>query len=237
MKKPLIGIIPLVDTDKDSLWMLPGYMNCIENAGGIPVMFPLTTNNAVLEQLFECVDGILFTGGQDVYPMLYRQSPTPECGKPCFERDMMEGILLKLAVKHDKPVFGICRGIQFINAALGGELYQDLPTENPSNIEHHQKAPYDTPIHKILIKKDSPLGKLLKKDVLSVNSYHHQAIKLLSPQLEAMAFSEDGLVEAVCHKTAKFIWAVQWHPEYSYKSTTYDMKILKEFIKSTKKLE
>ena len=134
------------------------------------------------------------------------------------------------------PVLGICRGIQFLNAYLGGTLYQDLNTQHPTATEHHQKPPYDVPVHNVSIQKDSSLHKLLGTDTLAVNSYHHQAIKEKADALEAMAVSEDGLIEAVRMPDKKFVWAFQWHPEFSYKSDISSRKIFEEFIRCCEKL-
>lgn len=216
MRKPLIGILPLVDMDKESYWMLPGYMKGITQASGIPVMLPLISDEADLQQLVDTCDGFLFTGGQDVSPSVYHEQISEKCGDCCQERDEMEITLFRLALERDKAVLGICRGIQFMNAALGGSLYQDLPTEHPSNICHQQKPPYDESVHEVRLVWESPLCRLLGKKKLAVNSYHHQAINALSPDLEPMAYSEDGLVEAVWCPTARYVWAVQWHPEFSY---------------------
>lgn len=230
MKKPLIGVVPLMDYDKDSYWMLPGYMKGIEEAGGIPLMLPLTDDCSAIEQLAELCDGFLLTGGHDVSPELYGEKILKECGEICPERDIMEKHLLELALDADKAVLGICRGIQFINAVLGGSLYQDLPTQHESSTKHVQKPPYDVPVHKVNVCEKSPLYELLGKEKLDVNSYHHQAVKELSPELEAMAYSEDGLVEAVCMPEKNFIWAVQWHPEFSYKVNEDSKKIFSAFV-------
>lgn len=234
MKKPMIGLIPLYDEEKESLWMLPGYMEGIIEAGGIPIMLPLTEDDQILSQLENQCDGFLFTGGHDVSPELYGETPLKECGIICKERDAMEKKLFAMALEADKPVLGICRGIQFINAVLGGNLYQDLPAQHPSKLEHHQTPPYDIPIHKVKILENSPLHKLLNIPELAVNSYHHQAVKDLSPRLTAMAYSTDDLVEAVYMKDKKFVWAVQWHPEFSHKTDENSKKIFKKFIDETR---
>lgn len=234
MKRPLIGVVPLVDTEKESYWMLPGYMKGIEQAGGVPVMLPLTSDGEALGQLADALDGFLFTGGQDVSPSVYHAPRSELCGECCPMRDGMETLLLSLALERDKPVLGICRGIQFINAALGGSLYQDLPAEHPSGVRHHQSPPYDRPAHTVSLTADTPLRRLLEKDVLSVNSYHHQAVKALAPKLRPMAYSEDGLVEAVWLPTARFVWAVQWHPEFSYLTDADSRKILGHFVEASR---
>ena len=232
MKKPLIGIVPLVDAPRDSYWMLPGYMQGVEQAGGVPIMLPLTDEDAVLRQLVELCDGFLLTGGQDVSPALYGAAPSPQCGETCPRRDAMEKVLLPLALAQNKPVLGICRGIQFLNACLGGTLYQDLPIEHPSTACHHQQPPYAQPVHGVTLVPGTPLQTLLGKQTLAVNSLHHQAIQTLAPALQAMAVSEDGLVEAVCLPEKKFVWAVQWHPEFSFAVNADSRKIFAAFIES-----
>ena len=230
--KPLIGVVPLWDEEKTSLWMLPGYMNGIETAGGLPIMLPLTTDKAALEQICRTVNGLLFTGGQDVSPDLYREVKNDCCGEICLPRDQMEAVLFSLFVMEmNKPAFGICRGIQFLNALLGGTLYQDLGTQFKIGppLVHQQKPPYDKFSHKVNITLDSPLYKLLGADEITVNSCHHQGIKELSGELVCMAEAEDGLVEAVYIPGRKFAWALQWHPEYS-PNDEHSQKLFAAFV-------
>ena len=132
MKKRMIGLVPLVDAERESYWMLPGYMNGIEQAGGIPVMLPLTADPDTLQQLADTLDGFLLTGGQDVSPVFYQAQTVAHCEACCAERDAMEQALFGIAWAQDKPILGICCGIQLINILLGGMLYQDLPTKHPS---------------------------------------------------------------------------------------------------------
>ena len=235
MKKPIIGIVPLVDIERESYWMLPGYMKGIEQAGGIPLMLPLTSDEENLQQLAEELDGFLYAGGQDISPNLYAQRRSRMCGQCCHERDEMETILFRMVYEQDKPLLGICRGIQCINVVMGGTLYQDLPSEHSSDTEHHQIPPYDVPVHSVKIIGDSPLYKLLKKEALMVNSYHHQAILTLAPKVSAMAVSEDGLIEAVCVPKKRCIWGIQWHPELSCLVDENSRKIFSEFILMTGK--
>ena len=230
MKKPLIGVSTLYDSERVSYWMLPGYMKGIEECGGIPVMLPLTSDMDIIYRLAREFDGFLFTGGQDVNPKLYGEPMSPKCGEICCVRDETELALLNEIIALDKPLLGICRGIQFLNAALGGTLYQDLPTEHPSEIVHCMKPPYDRAVHNVHVERFSPLYTLLGVSDLPVNSYHHQAVKELSTKLAAMAYSEDDLVEAVYMPDKKFIWAVQWHPEFSYASDLFSMRIFEKFI-------
>lgn len=233
MRRPMIGLVPLTDRERDSYWMLPGYMQGIEGAGGLPVMLPLTNDPVLISQITEEVDGFLFTGGQDVSPSLYGQARSDCCGECSVRRDEMERELFNQIYEKDKPVLGICRGIQLINVLMGGTLYQDLPTEYSSDIEHHQKPPYDVPCHTVRILDGSPLHKLLGKDMLKVNSYHHQAVRDLAEGLEQMAVSEDGLTEAVRARGKQFIWAVQWHPEFSFRKDEDSRKIFREFVRAS----
>lgn len=230
MNKLIIGITALYDSERASYWMLPGYMKGIEEAGGIPIMLPLTADKEVVEVLCAQCDGLLLTGGQDVSPALYGMSVSPACGEICHERDAMEEQLLRSFMRRDKPVLGICRGIQLLNAVLGGTLYQDLPTEYPSEVVHQQKPPYDVPAHGVSLVPGTPLHRLLRRDTLPVNSCHHQAIRMLSPHLVPMAMSPDGLVEAAFMPEARFIWAVQWHPEFSYRTDEGSRMILRAFV-------
>lgn len=209
MKKKVIGVVPLWDDEKESLWMLPNYLDAIISESALPIVFPLTTDEKDIKQLASMCDGILFTGGHDVSPSVYGEQKRDVCGEPCAARDTMEGILLDICIQTQMPALGICRGIQFFNAYLGGTLYQDLPTDFPSTVEHHMSAPYDKYIHTVSLIKETPLYDLLRVDTLPVNSYHHQAIANLSPKLKPMAIAEDGIVEAVYLPEHPFLWAVQ----------------------------
>jgi len=230
--KPIIGVMPLWDDEKDSLWMLPGYLDGITEAGGLPVILPFTDRTDEIEQLADMCDGFLLTGGHDVSTELYGEAPIGDLVKRCLKRDIMEKVFLKIAIDNDKPVLGICRGIQFINVALGGSLYQDIPLQYPTETNHRQNRPYNVPAHTVNIIEKTPLFNLLNIPKIQVNSLHHQAIKQLSPRLKEMAISEDGLIEAVYMPGHKFLWAVQWHPEYSHKTDSYSKAIFSEFVRS-----
>lgn len=234
MDKPLIGVLPLVDIGRDSYWMLPGYMKGIEQAGGIPVMLPLTGEKSDIAQIAKMADGFLFTGGQDVSPEIYGMGRTKKCEECSQERDQMETELFLQVYEQGKPVLGICRGIQLINAALGGTLYQDLATEHPSLVSHRQSPPYDMPAHMADIVEGSPLHVLLGMKEIPVNSCHHQAIRVLSERLSPMAYSPDGLTEAVYAPGKPFVWAVQWHPEFNYQKEESSRRIFNAFIENAR---
>lgn len=225
----IIGLIPLYDDEKDSIWMVPGYMKVIEECGCVPLILPLTDDKAVLDNCFELCDGILMTGGHDVNPEMYHEEKNVMCGIANDIRDSMEKYLFERAVEADKPVLGICRGIQLMNVLLGGTLYQDLPSERPSDVEHHMETPYDRVAHKVFVLPDTLLADIIGEGEYGVNSYHHQAIKDIAKNAEVMAVSEDGLVEAIGLKEKKFIVGVQWHPEFAYMKDEKCYKLVKAF--------
>ena len=229
MKKAVIGVTPLWDRDRDSYWMLPGYLEGLELAGALPITLPLTEDAGDISRLVSLCDGFLFTGGQDVSPELYGEKPCVTCGEICAKRDTFEQRLFTQALEQHKPMLGICRGIQFFNACLGGTLYQDLPTEYPSEVAHVMRPPYDRVVHSVAILPETPLAALLGKAELGVNSYH-QVIRMLAPGLVEMARSEDRLVEAVYLPDKTFVWAVQWHPEFSFRTDENSRKLFSAFV-------
>ncbi len=214
---------------KNSCWMLPGYLEGLEGASTIPIILQLTADGADIAQFVDLCDGFLFTGGQDVSPQLYREEK-PICDELCPVRDSLEWELLNRALERDKPILGICRGIQFLNVALGGTFYQDLPKEHLSEIKHSMKAPHDRAAYTVRILPDTPPAALLKKQELGVNNCHHQAIKALAPSLVEMARSADDLVKAVYLPGKTFAWAVQRHPEISLHTDEDSRKIFEAFV-------
>lgn len=232
--KPIIGVVPLWDEGKQSQWMLPGYLKGIEAAGGVPVVLPLTEDSAEIRTLADLCGGFLFTGGPDVDPELYDREPSEKLGELCPARDKMESILFWEALKRKKPVFGICRGLQFFNAVLGGDLYQDIPTEHPSEVDHHQQPPYDKPAHEVKLIEGTPLRDLLGTDTLPVNSCHHQAVHTLADTLAPMAVAPDGVVEAVYMPGYPFCQAVQWHPEFFGTAHEPSQKLFAAFVQAVR---
>jgi len=230
IKWPVIGVIPLWDEEKDSIWMLPGYMRGLEEAGALPVILPLTIAETILKQTVDLCDGFLFTGGQDVNPKLYGQQINISCGETCDERDQMEAYIFREAVlKKNKPALGICRGIQLFNVLLGGTLYQDINTEITDAKNHIKGPPYDVPAHSVRLLEKSPLYELFGNERIEVNSYHHQGINRKADGLEIMALADDGLAEAVYMPERSFVWAVQWHPEF-WLDNENSKKIFASFI-------
>ncbi len=234
-KRPIVGLTPLYDEERDSYWMLPGYMQMLEEQGALPLMLPLTDDAAELDAFLELCDGFLFTGGHDVSPEYYHEEQKPYCGATCPLRDRMEDYLLKKCAELDKTVLGICRGIQFMNVCFGGTLYQDLPEEFESRTEHHMAPPYNRPVHSIDIKKDSLLYDIFGEERVDVNSYHHQAIRELAPALEETARSEDGLIEAVSMPGKAFFVVVLGHRELAFQDDLYCRKLAAAFVEAMRR--
>ena len=232
-KSPIIGVTPLWDAERKSVWMLPDYLDGIKAAGGVPVVLPIEMSEADADRIVETFDGFLFTGGQDVAPELYGTKDDTGTVVPSPERDKLESLLLSKALQADKAILGICRGLQFINAFLGGTLWHDLPSQHPSNIVHRQGKPYGVPTHKVSLSGD--LQTLLGKDTLEVNTLHHQAIRDLGNGLIPLAESPDGLIEAVKMTGKRFVYAVQWHPEYMFKTDGDSLKVFSWFVSEAQK--
>jgi putative glutamine amidotransferase len=230
--KPIIGVTPQYDIENDRIKIEPSYFQAIKKSGGVPILLPLHNDTKDLEELLSCLDGILFSGGPDVNPLYFNEEAIPECGSVVKERDLMELSLLPLVMQKQLPILAICRGIQTVNIALGGDIYQDIKaqTECQVKIMHYQKAKSSTTIHKVQIVKDTLLERILHKDVSLVNSFHHQVVRNLGKELTVAATSSDGLIEAVTMENYPFFLGVQWHPEELYEVEEDAQRIFHEFI-------
>ena len=235
MKKPMIGITPLYDDRLMSYWMIPGYMKGVQACGGIPVILPLTNKEEDMEEIMSRLDGFLITGGPDIDPRLYGEEVVIESGILTPNRDHTEMSVLKKAIAMNKPVLGICRGMQIMNVAMGGTLYQDLASQHPEDCDHTMPKPAIKPYHDVDIMKDTPLYQWIGQEVLGVNTLHHQAVKDLAEGLKVQAISKGGdLVESFWAPEMKFYCGVQWHPEFLFQKYPEHKAIFQAFVDACK---
>lgn len=210
-QRPLIGISTNIDSKR--IAVNTAYVQSVILSGGIPYMIPVTDNVEVLRQIVSRLDGIVFTGGEDIQPHYYGDTPHDKLEEVSPARDTFELMLMKMATDRNIPTLGICRGLQLMNIAFGGTLYQDLPTQHPSTINHRQENPGTIPTHTVSVVKGSKLAEVIKQEKLQVNTFHHQAIKQLAPRFKAVAWSPDSVIEAIEAYPVRSIMGVQFHPE------------------------
>jgi putative glutamine amidotransferase len=190
------------------------YVRSVVGAGGVPLVLSPLLGPSLAGRALDGMDGLLLTGGEDMHPAWYGQEPSPLLYPPSRERDLFELALFAVARQRDLPILGICRGIQLINVAMGGTLYQDLPSERPGAVGHDPGGPRDARTHPVRLAPGSRAAHVLGDTTLSVNSFHHQAVARLAEGLIASGWTEDGVIEAVeTPAGAPWLLAVQWHPE------------------------
>ena len=228
--KPIIGLSPLYDAEKRGLWMRPGYLDVLYACGAIPLVLPFDSDAVDVEQMLSICDGLILTGGADVNPRLYGEEPIEQCGELQPIRDELEYRLLDKALEEDMPLLGICRGSQILNVYLGGTLYQDLSTQLPGTFNHAMEPPFESLCHKVTLEKGEPLHEFMGEDELPVNSVHHQAIRRVAPELVPLARSFDGVVEGTWMPGKRFVWGVQWHPEWLWDVDERQKRIVQHFV-------
>ena len=232
MKKPIIAITCSEDKsgENDIQKVNESYINAVLKAGGVPILLPICEDQDMILEQTRMIDGLLVTGGIDVDPLFYHENCTSEQGESSTRRDLYEINLIQNVAKMHKPILGICRGLQIINVAFDGSLYQDNTMAGKHIQQHQQKEKRDYPIHSIHIEDNSFLSPIFKNKTF-VNSFHHQSIKQIAPQFSVVAKSEDGIIEAIQHNHLP-IWAVQFHPEAMCDRNHDMLKIFCSFIKN-----
>lgn len=237
MGKPVIGVMPQYNEKDTRLMIGADFFGAIAKAGGIPVLLPLFSSVEDVEEILDRFDGFLYPGGSDINPLIFGEDAHLQCGNIIPARDTLELVLLSAILRLKKPVFGICRGIQVMNVALGGTLYQDISAQTATahkNIGHYQKAGDAVLTHSVYVEKGTLLYEIVGKERLFVNSFHHQSCKKLGEGMVVNATAADGVVEAAALKHHKFFLGVQWHPEHLYEISEDMAKIWNAFVGSCK---
>ncbi len=219
MNQPLIGVTTYRSNSSSSsiatICAPESYLKAVRAAGGTPLLIPVNLSNAELDELLPRLDGVLFPGGGDIDPALFAGRPHAEVYGIDPDRDRIELHLTRRAAEGQKPFFGICRGIQVINVAMGGSLYTHIADQHPDALRHdwYPDVPREYLAHPVQVAADSQLAEVLGQTAVETNSLHHQGVDRVAPGLKAVAWAPDGLVEAVELPGHPFGLGVQWHPE------------------------
>jgi putative glutamine amidotransferase len=245
-KRPIIGVttqtLQSIDGIPNGLpqsdVMNQRYYIAVAMAGGAPVLIPLLDDEPeALRGAYEACDGILIPGGVDVDPRNFNEAPHPKLGRTDGARDRVELQVTRWAVEDRKPLLGLCRGLQVLNVALGGSLWQDLEEQVPDSIKHDYFPNFgftrDHLAHEVTLSRGSRLHHLMERESILVNSMHHQGIKTLAPGLSACAVAPDGLIEAVELDSDQFALGVQWHPEVFEMTDPHTRHVFRAFIETS----
>ena len=242
--KPVIGLTPDYNGGdrqdmggKEPTYFLRArYLKAIEDSGGIPLMLPLLTKKGELRQILSTLDGLLMTGsGSDLDPELYGERQRYTFRRMAQERSSLELELTKLAYQANIPVLGICGGMQSMNVALGGTLYQDIGSQLTTTVPHQPSFSATKPAHKVSISPKSLLKRITKQSSIPVNSSHHQSVKKVARTLTQTAAAPDGVVEAIESPTLPFFLGVQWHPEFMYSRYPVQHRLFQALIQAAKR--
>lgn len=237
MTRPIIGIAAnqLPPGSPDFLgnpvtYTPQGFVSAVHQVGGLPIVLPIVAAEQAAAYV-EKIDKLLLAGGQDVDPYFYGEDPDPKLQGTNNQRDLFELALIEAALAQNKPIFAICRGMQLLNVALGGSLYQDLTLYPDWKVRHLQvPTPPSHTSHRIEVTPGSLLSKLVG-ETYRVNSYHHQAVKRLGKNLKVTALSSDQIVEAIeWVDDSQRILGVQWHPELTYQEHPSELNLFNYFV-------
>jgi putative glutamine amidotransferase len=233
--QPMIGVTASVQAEVRTV-VHNDHVNAVVEAGGIPIVLPNLLDEENIGRLARLVDGLLVTGGDDIDPTLFGEEPHPSLGEIIPERDHFEMSLIQKLLKQDKPILAICRGCQILNIAAGGDMFQDIYTQQDRELlQHQQRAPRSHCSHYVHPEKDTLLWRLSRGSRFKVNSFHHQAVRRLAKGFKLSATSSDGIIEAIESESHRFVLGVQWHPEALVKKEDpYAVRIFNEFIEVCK---
>jgi putative glutamine amidotransferase len=208
------------------------YIHALSKAGCLPLLIPPCTDHSV-EMYLDRVEGVLFSGGADIAPRLYGQKEHEKTKAESPARDTFELELMRRALERDMPILAICRGMQILNVALGGDLCQDIVALRGTEIVHWQELPDEEPAHNVTLTKGL-IRKLFRKDQIPVNSFHHQAVDTIGKGLCVTGVSSDGIIEVLESNEHSWVIGVQWHPELMYKSHLEQLVLFEELVQKAK---
>ncbi|HMG33961.1 MAG TPA: gamma-glutamyl-gamma-aminobutyrate hydrolase family protein [Blastocatellia bacterium] len=230
--RPIVGIPCRYNWTTFYYELRETYSEAIYAAGGAPILLPLIPEPDYINSIVDHLDAVCLSGaGNDVDPLRYGREPKPLLGPVVPRRDETDALLLASAEKRNLPILAICFGIQSLNVCRGGTLVQDIGSEVQSPLKHMQGDVFDRRSHSITVTKNSLLAELAGSTKAVVNSHHHQAIELVGRDLEAVAWANDGVVEAVVDtRPDHFVLGVQWHPEVGWQGDALSQAIFNRFI-------
>jgi putative glutamine amidotransferase len=236
MQKPWIGIPTRYHEKSEYIGQIRHYLDAVLWAGGLPLLIPTVDDRSVIEEYVRRVHGILLPGSPtDIDPCHYRAAPHDKLGKLYPERDTTDFAILDLVeTLPGVPVLGICFGIQSLNVHRGGSLVQDIPALVGHAVKHDEDDGKPVARHMVRISQDSLIGRLAGASSMEVNSYHHQAVANPGRNLRAVAFANDGVIEAVEDTTGRFVVGVQWHPERGWKEDSFSKTLFSNFIEQAR---
>ncbi len=209
------------------------YSKALRYCGGAPILIPVAQNRKTLQAIVDRIAGLLLSGGPDVHPRQYGESPLPELGETDEALDEMELSVANMAFRKNLPLLAICRGIQVLNVLRGGTLYQDIPTQVPNQLGHLQQVDKSIRTHRVRVEEGTLLHSIVGSREIWVNGKHHQAIKDLASDFVVCARAEDGIIEAIEHRSKPFVLGVQWHPEGTWERDLYSKRLFRAFVKAT----
>lgn len=235
--RPLIGIpcfaAERAGTHRPIYGNNQSYVRAVEESGGVPLLIPPLADPASRTAIRAKLDGLLLTGGGDIDPRHYGAARIPECGEIEAERDEDELDTARWALDQEVPILGVCRGMQILNVLRGGTLYQDITTQRPDSPRHdHTQHPRTWRAHEITVNPASRLAGILGATRQIVNSLHHQAVDRIGEGIEIVAWSEDGIAEAMEIPGPPFAIAVQYHPEELFPDDEPSRRLFAAFIQA-----
>jgi putative glutamine amidotransferase len=227
--RPLIGLTCKTST---KVWnfLQDEYMRAIEEVGGLPLLIPCLKSTQAIEEVAQRIDGLVLSGGKDLDPIWYNEEPT-EVRALDPRKDFLDMNISKFALQRNIPILGICRGIQVLNVVAGGTLNQTLH----DGLRHWQKAPTDYPTHEIEIKPETLFSRIIGKDKIRVNTFHHQSVRKVAPGFKVSALAQDGVIEAIESNTHRFVLALQFHAEYLWEKDPLFKNLFSFFVKECQK--